>query len=85
MYEQVIHYHKVGLNRIYNENTFHKKKHLTLLIRQELQKGLEERGSLEMVWEKRRLGKIWEERRLGKGLGGEDAQKKFGRRGGLEA
>ena len=25
MYEQVIHYHKVGLNRIYNENTFQKK------------------------------------------------------------
>ena len=38
-----------------------------------------------MVWEKRRLGKIWEERRLGKGLGGEDAQKKFRIRGGLEA
>ena len=28
---------------------------------------------------------VWEKRRLGKGLGGEDAQKKFGRRGGLEA
>ena len=69
MYEQVVHYHKVGINRINNENTFHKKKHLTL-FRQELQ------------IEKRRegLGNVWE-RKLGKGLGGENAWKWFGREG----